>query len=396
MNDGRNQTATAVVLLTGLLAFPSLALAHHTIFNYAVDRFELDGNQYGAADGTPDVVDDFTSGSLSPNWFLVRGTAYEGGGLLHLTNPGEDQPPEPGGLVFDESGVITGPITVINGAGSFTSTSFWQQATPNTNDWIFFAVNDFQDLDNQEILAIGLTNFAPDVAALGVPAGALQAGLQASQVYIRKIAGVNTPENIYSPISAPTGQMVFKLAFDDATKLATTSFSLDGGATFQSPFPPRTIFNVTNVGRLGLVVDPVSMAHDSVVLPPKPVAVTIPVGQTTITKIVHVMVRNADVLPTPEIPGHTIQLAASDGDCPAGTVGTPDFDRKTAGPQDSALVAGVHLKAAAVPVTISSTAFTSLNNKSPARCTASVGVATTLPAGSAEPSPKNNSAPLGH
>ena len=39
-----------------------------------------------------------------------------------------------------------------------------------------------------------------------------------------------------------TGQIVLRISFDDATDTLTNSFSLDGGATFQSPFPPMPAF----------------------------------------------------------------------------------------------------------------------------------------------------------
>ena len=37
---------------------------------------------------------------------------------------------------------------------------------------------------------------------------------------------------------------MLRLSFDDATDLMTASFSLDGGATFQSPFPAIEAFTV--------------------------------------------------------------------------------------------------------------------------------------------------------
>jgi hypothetical protein len=39
-----------------------------------------------------------------------------------------------------------------------------------------------------------------------------------------------------------TGQIVLRLSVDDATDMMTGSFSLDGGATFQSPFPSMPVF----------------------------------------------------------------------------------------------------------------------------------------------------------
>src|SRR3990172_585120 len=72
----------------GLLLLPLAAFAHHTVFEYAVDRFEADGNLHGPADGTPDFVDEFDDGVLAPFWQRFFGTVFESDGLLILENPG--------------------------------------------------------------------------------------------------------------------------------------------------------------------------------------------------------------------------------------------------------------------------------------------------------------------
>jgi len=53
-----------------------------------------------------------------------------------------------------------------------------------------------------------------------------------------------------------TGPVVFRTHVDDAAKLAQASFSLDGGATFQSPFPPTPVFQDTTMARVLLGADP--------------------------------------------------------------------------------------------------------------------------------------------
>src|SRR5262249_17743217 len=61
-----------------------------------------------------------------------------------------------------------------------------------------------------------------------------------------------------SPIdpAAITGPVVLRLAFDDATNVATTSVSLDGGATYQSPLTPTQIFDGHTTATLLLGADP--------------------------------------------------------------------------------------------------------------------------------------------
>src|SRR5262249_3010518 len=57
-------------------------------FSSSCDRFEIDGNAFGPLDGTPDFFDEFTSGTLAPNWSLLLGTVVETGGTLVAKSPG--------------------------------------------------------------------------------------------------------------------------------------------------------------------------------------------------------------------------------------------------------------------------------------------------------------------
>jgi cysteine-rich repeat protein len=130
--------------------------------------------------------------------------------------------------------------------------------------------------------------------------------------------------------------------------------------------------------------------HDSVLVPIDPIKITIPASQGVFSKVVPVQVRNADIEPKPERPGHVIQLIANDGDCPEGTiVGLPDFYRGTPGDQDSILVMGGTVKTAHVIVQVSRDAFPNLDNKVPQRCTLQFTAQTVVP-GNVDPTPENN------
>ncbi len=154
-------------------------------------------------------------------------------------------------------------------------------------------------------------------------------------------------------------------------------------ATTATPLPPTSTVTITPTP---------AFKYDSVVLPPAPLKVTIPLGLTSLTKFLKVKVVNADVTPSLEKPGHVIRLVASDGDCPAGTVsGLPDFDLRTPGAQDAALVAGGQAKKAVVPLAISSAAFTSFNLRSPYRCTLMLQAVAVVAGGNADPTPDNDS-----
>jgi len=132
--------------------------------------------------------------------------------------------------------------------------------------------------------------------------------------------------------------------------------------------------------------------HDSIVLPLKPVTIKLRGNDTARSKTIRVKVRNADV---GESPGHTIRLVADDGDCPPGTISAgPDFDAATPGGQDSALVAGGSTKSATLVVTVARAAFTSVNTKTPTRCTLALHVEAIVAGGNTDPTPSNDGAPL--
>jgi len=107
--------------------------------------------------------------------------------------------------------------------------------------------------------------------------------------------------------------------------------------------------------------------HESTVVSIKPITVKLRDGASTKTVAVKPALGNADV---DEVPGDTITLTPSDGDCPAGVVGTPDYDPDTIGDQGFAIVKGRTTRRGTLPLTISAAAFTSPNATSPARCTA--------------------------
>ena len=137
--------------------------------------------------------------------------------------------------------------------------------------------------------------------------------------------------------------------------------------------------------------DVAAPAHDSGVLPIPPITATVPRGASSVAKMLTVKVFNADVLPVAETPGHTIQLIASDGDCPAGTItDLPDFDTKTSVRDDTVQLAGGNTAKAQVPIRLASSGtFTSFNKMAPARCNLSFHVVSTV-AGNTDPNPAND------
>ncbi len=135
--------------------------------------------------------------------------------------------------------------------------------------------------------------------------------------------------------------------------------------------------------------------HDSVLLAPAPLTITIPkckapATSCSVTKLLKVGLRNADIGPPTEQPGHTIEVAVSDGTCPPGTVsGHADINKSG---RASILLAGGKMATAAIPVTVSSDAFTTFSHLAPSRCTLQVAATTVLNNGqdNRDPSPSNN------
>src|SRR5512147_2059258 len=101
-----------------LFVLPSPAAAFHTIFDYTVDRVEVDGGPYGSADEIPDFVDEFDNGTLDPDFTVSAGTARVADGLLHLTNPGTHIPFGAGVDVSE----VAGTALLHDGGGDFTIT----------------------------------------------------------------------------------------------------------------------------------------------------------------------------------------------------------------------------------------------------------------------------------
>jgi hypothetical protein len=218
------------------------AAAFHTVFDYRVLRFEADGNGFGPADGVPDFVDDFSSGTLLPNWSTAAGTAREDGGRLHLANPGTHFNTN-GGLI-DVSEVFNS-TSLVDGGGNFSVTTTWDNL-PGPGDfthmtlfltggtgggWEFFGIL-FQNTGDQ--------------------------GLRMVQHHGYNYAATETDWRPVDP--ALITQLRVRIAYDDTTKLASTSFSLDGGVTFQSPFTPVPIFANQTQGLVLLGADPQAAA----------------------------------------------------------------------------------------------------------------------------------------
>jgi len=251
------------ILVAGGLALPGAADAFHTTFDNTAARFELDGNPSGPQDGVPDLVDEFDDGVLGPNWFGQFGNPVEAGGVLHLKNPGEHDSSSlaPWGIVLDRSDVI-GSFFPCDGGGNFVATASWGP-TLAVNNHVVLTFGQATGPGDLETIAVGISNWSAETAAQ-VPWDA--EGYRLSQTYVRKIGGVySTFEVLTVPVDPGTvsNPALLRLSFDDATNTISTAYSLDGGSTFQSPFPARPTFSVNSCGGISLGADPVTIAPDA-------------------------------------------------------------------------------------------------------------------------------------
>jgi hypothetical protein len=232
------------VAVSSLIASPSGA----TSFSYQVDRFELDGNPRGPMDGTLDWIDEFPGGSLGTNWYRAYGTVTEHDNALFLTDPGTAFP-NPDGQLTDLSIAANAYPYIQDGHGSFVATAFWVPLLPPAGHHYHFSIYTF-----------GSVQFFNEIVGLGF------LGLGDGQYAIEQhVTEINLGQGIYHnlvsvqhPIDPAllANHLVMRIAFDDATNAVTTSFSLDGGTTWESPFAPATIFNGRTSAQFILSADP--------------------------------------------------------------------------------------------------------------------------------------------
>ena len=221
-----------VLVLAAVAGVPVEARASHHVFSYSADRFEVDGNVFGPADGTLDYVDEFDNGTIAPDWTPLLGTNVEAGGVVTLKNPGTDY--TIGGVSVDVSN-IENEEAVGNGAGDFTATVYWEPSWALTDQEFHFQLYELGPLIESAGLSVGSASAAVPPVITGPSIS--QALTQISGTY-----DTLQYDTVPIDLNDVTGQIVLRISFDDATDTITNSFSLDGGTTFQSPFPPMPAF----------------------------------------------------------------------------------------------------------------------------------------------------------
>ena len=213
------------------VAAGSPAAASHHVFSSSVDRFDADGNVFGPFDGTTDYVDEFDNGTIGPDWSPLLGTSVESGNVVTLQNPGGDI--TLGTTSFDVSN-IENEDAITNGMGDVTINSHWVPVLPNSG-------TEF----HMQLYGVGATIESAGLAVGNGTAGAFVSQQLSQIVYPSSFTNVLNESVSINPGDI-TGQIVLRMTVDDGANTATGSFSLDGGATFQSPFSAMPIFGVLN------------------------------------------------------------------------------------------------------------------------------------------------------
>jgi hypothetical protein len=206
--------------------------AHGATFSATCNRFEADGNEFGSAGGAFDYVDEFDDGTLAPDWLVLLGTAIEAGGGVTVRDPGFPVPL--GSTPYEISTIENEQHGVVDGSGSWTALSHWAPTLPSLNTE--FHMQLYSTSPIVEAAGISVND-----SATGSPAG-LSISQSVTQGFGPTFTTITSNAVAISSASV-TGEIVLKLALDDTTDLLTCSFSLDGGLTFQSPFPPMHVFN---------------------------------------------------------------------------------------------------------------------------------------------------------
>jgi hypothetical protein len=225
--------------------------------------------------------------------------------------------------------------------------------------------------------------------------------------------GTCPPGSIGQPVFNPSvpGQPDTAMVTAGRTKVAqvTMTFDRDDVDTPNKKAGERCVFEIeapmlemdsadpteaNNVLRVPVVLfdraddngDPSRQIRDALIEPVAPLLITLSRNAPPKVRSVAFTIRNADL---GTFPDHVANVAASDGDCPAGTTGAVDL-LPDPGNQSTVNLAPGAKRRGKLTLTIDPAAFTSGGARSPARCTAEIGIA----ALEGETRLSNNSVPL--
>jgi hypothetical protein len=219
-----------VVIAAAIMAMGRPVAAFHTVFDFTIDHFEADGNEYGPFDGVPDYVSEFNTDMYT--WGTPYGSSSVSGGRLHVQSPGTHLP-GPDGSTLDLT-EVTSSRYVFKGHGDFAATAVFDSIIPPEGHFYHFTIYTF-----------GGGTYFSEIFGIDVQTIGGETRIEQHMVVLDLTHGIyQTVTTEWRTITAAdlAPQSVFRLLYDDATGTIHSAFSLDGGATFESPFTPVPIF----------------------------------------------------------------------------------------------------------------------------------------------------------
>ncbi len=199
--------------------------AFHTVFDFTVDRFEVAGNTFGPSP----TVQEFDT---MTGWGTPYGTSRLADGRLHVQSPGTHVP-GPDGTTLDLTEVAYG-YYVYKNYGDFVATAVFDPIIPPEGHFYHFTLYTF-----------GGGGYFNEIFGVDVDTVGGETRIEQHLVVLDLAHGIYQTVTLEGRTLAPaevTGQMHFRLAYDDAAGTIRSSFSVDGGVTFESPFSAVPIF----------------------------------------------------------------------------------------------------------------------------------------------------------
>jgi len=236
-----------LTVLCGLLLLAGANRPSEAAYSFSVKSFEVTGNL------SQNAVDEFDNGIIAP-WAVWDPTVTEANGVVTFQNPGGAYGPAQNNNVIitqERSGIhlspgVADPFFVQDGNGDFQATSRWGPTLPGfvPDGSLGYGMELYRSAflgPGQEEFYLNIGNSDSLVRSFfGEPSGSPGGlGIGFSRIVNDwPTQGSLIGQSVAIDPADITGDILFRLAYDDASDLVTASFSLDGGVIFQSPFSP--------------------------------------------------------------------------------------------------------------------------------------------------------------
>ena len=233
-----HDTAPIIAIALGASLLLSGGTARADVYDYAIDRFEADGNIQGPKDGVADVVEEFDDGVPGPLFGPVAGSSDESGGALHLHSPGVFIAiPGVTPTAFETSAVTSGPAPFLQlGSGDMVLRIALPEQAIAGNDGVNLLLTSVTDAIYYT--GISIVNYNSALAERSDPPLTPGVSILSHREEINYATGNEQLVLEHAPIdlAAVTWPLILELRYDDTAETVTAAYSLDGGATFATPF----------------------------------------------------------------------------------------------------------------------------------------------------------------